>query len=127
MATCSETDHLTLAIYREKSMTITYTLGTSGGSVTVAAAEPAPGLRVAQIPNGISPLSGHRWLLAHHDGPALAAFTTEAAATTAADVIAPLADWTRSAMTTAKAISLGGLTEKLADALTAAGGAHPNA
>ncbi|MBL1100116.1 hypothetical protein [Streptomyces coffeae] len=107
-------------------MTTTYTIATSTGPVTVAAVEPAPGLRIAKAPDDISPLSERRWLLAHHDGPALAAFTTEAAANTAAAAIAPLTDWTRSAMTTANAISLGGLAGQLMDALTAAGGAHPN-
>ncbi|MEU9792917.1 hypothetical protein AB0E27_20205 [Streptomyces sparsogenes] len=105
---------------------ITYTIGTSTGPVTVAATEPAPGLRIAKAPDDVSPLSERRWLLAHHDGPALAAFATEDQANTAAAAVAPITDWTRSAMTTANAISLGGLTGQLMEALAAAGGAHPN-
>ncbi|MER8030668.1 hypothetical protein ABTZ78_17115 [Streptomyces bauhiniae] len=102
------------------------TISTSGGLHTVDTTEPVPGLRVYELPTGISPFSTHRWLLAHHEGAALAAFETEAAATTAADAVSPLTDWTRSQMTAATGISLGGQTAALMKALESAGGQHPN-
>lgn len=108
-------------------MTTTYTIDTSAGPITVTATEPAPGLRIAKAPDDVSPLSDRRWILAHHDGPVLAAFTTEDEANKGAAAIAPMTDWTRSAMTTANAISLGGLVEQMTEALMTAGGAHPNA
>lgn len=104
----------------------TATLSTSAGPVTVDAIEPVAGLLVYETPAGVSPMSSYRWILAHHDGSALAAFTTEEAATEGATAVAPLADWTRSQMTTANEISLGGHTERLMSLLRNAGGEHPN-
>jgi hypothetical protein len=105
----------------------TTTIPTSDGPRTVDVTEPEPGLHVYEVPADISPLSSHRWILAHHEGHALAAFETEAAATTGAAAVAPLADWTRSQMTTANEISLGGRVQDLLHALQEAGGQHPNA
>lgn len=104
-----------------------HTLDTSAGPVTVDATEPAPGLRIFETPAGVSPGSTHRWILAHHDGAALASFTAESDAQRAAEEITQLADWTRNAMTAAQQISLGGHTNHLMDALRDAGGQHPNA
>jgi hypothetical protein len=92
----------------------------------VDATEPVPGLHVYEIPSHISPASPYRWILAHHEGRARASFQTDAAATDAAAAVAPLADWTRGAMTAANEISLGGNTERLTALLTAHGGEHPN-
>lgn len=100
---------------------------TSAGPLTVDATEPVPGLHVYEVPSHVTPASSYRWILAHHEGRALASFETEAAATAAATAVAPLADWTRGAMTAANEISLGGNTERLAVLLTANGGEHPNA
>ncbi|NED89632.1 hypothetical protein G3I76_57355, partial [Streptomyces sp. SID11233] len=66
-------------------------MSTNAGPITVEATEPVPGLRVFETPPGVSPLSSHRWVLAHHDSAALASFETEAAATEAAHAVAPLA------------------------------------
>lgn len=104
-----------------------YTVATSAGPVTVDATEPVPGLRVFETPTSVSPNSACRWVLAHHDSSALASFATEAAANTAAEQVAPLADWTRNAMTAANEISLGGKVERLMQLLRDAGGQHPNA
>lgn len=103
------------------------TIVTSAGPLTVDATEPVPGLHVYEVPSHVSPNSSYRWVLAHHEGSALAAFATDTAATAAAAAVAPLADWTRGAMTAANEISLGGNTERLAVLLTAHGGEHPNA
>lgn len=104
----------------------TATIPTSAGPRTVDATEPVPGLRIYQVPADISPLSTHRWVLAHHDGHALAAFETDTAATTAAESVASLADWTRSVMTTANEISFAGRVDEFTGLLQAAGGQHPN-
>ncbi len=105
---------------------MTVTLSTSAGPVTVTAGEPTPGLRTYEVPADVSSNSRFRWILAHHDGHALASFESEEAATAAADAVAPLADWTRNAMTTANQIGPGG-TERLMSLLRDAGGQHPNA
>lgn len=105
----------------------TATLSTSAGLLTVAATEPVPGLLVYEIPAEVSPLSRYRWILGHHDGQALASFETEPAAVLAAEKIAPLTDWTRSAMTTANQISFSGKPGELMRLLNEAGGQHPNA
>ncbi|GGR70871.1 MULTISPECIES: hypothetical protein [Streptomyces] len=105
----------------------TTTITTSNGPRTVTVTEPVPGLHIYEVPTDVSPNSTYRWILAHHDGPALAAFQSDTAATSAAHAIEPLADWTRSQMTTANEISLGGRVQALTDALQAAGGQHPNA
>lgn len=102
-----------------------HVIDTSAGPVTVTATEPAPGLHVYEIPEGVSPSSSHRWILAHHEGPALASFETDAAATEAAAKAAPLADWTRNAMTTANLIGPDGM-RRLLELLREAGGQHPN-
>jgi len=104
-----------------------YVIGTSAGPATVDATEPVPGLRVFELPTDVSPLSPYRWVLAHHGNTVLASFTTEAEANTAAEQVAPLADWTCNAMTTANQISLGGKVERLMELLRNAGGQHPNA
>ncbi|KUF18432.1 hypothetical protein [Streptomyces silvensis] len=101
-------------------------ISTSAGPITVDAAEPVPGLHVYEIPAHVSPMSSYRWILAHHEGAAMASFATESAATAAAVVIAPLADWTRNAMTTANQIGPGG-TKGFVALLRNTGGQHPNA
>jgi hypothetical protein len=107
-------------------MTVTHTFDTSASQITVDATEPVPGLHLYEIPAGVSPLSPYRWILAHHEGAALASFETADAAHTAAKAVAPLADWTRNAMTAANQIGPGG-TEHLLRLLRDAGGQHPNA
>lgn len=102
-----------------------HVIDTSAGPVTVTATEPAPGLHVYKIPEDVSPSSAHRWILAHHEGPALGAFETSAAATAAAEGAAPFVDWTRNAMTAANLIGPDGMRE-LMEVLRAAGGQHPN-
>ncbi|TWV19418.1 MULTISPECIES: hypothetical protein [Streptomyces albidoflavus group] len=104
-----------------------HTFQTSAGPVTVPASEPVPGLHVFEIPADVSPGSTYRWIAAHHDGAALASFTTEAAATDAAQAVGPLADWTRNAMTAGNEISLGCNADHLLDLLKRHGGHHPNA
>jgi hypothetical protein len=103
-----------------------HTVDTSAGSVTVTATEPVPGLRVYEIPADVSPDSPYRWILAHHEGPALASFETDTAATKGAETVAPLVDWTRNAMTTANLIGPAGM-EELLSLLREVGGHHPNA
>ena len=102
----------------------TTTMATSAGSYPVDATEPVPGLYVYQTPDHVSPLSPFRWLLAHWDGPALASFETADDAAKAAEVVKPLADWSRNAMTVANEISFGGKVKELGRLLTAAGGLH---
>lgn len=102
------------------------TLSTSTGPVSVSASEPAQGLRVFEIPTDISPFSTYRWILAHHEGVALAAFKTEEAAAAAAKKVAPLADWTRNAITAANEIGPAGMEDLMA-LLRLSGGRHPNA
>lgn len=104
----------------------THTFDTSDGPRTVSAAEPVPGLHVFEIPADVSPFSEHRWILAHHEGQALASFTTEDEATGAAETVAPLADWTRNAITCANEIGPAGMNDLMAT-LLAAGGQHPGA
>ncbi|MFH9403301.1 hypothetical protein ACH4JS_26650 [Streptomyces sp. NPDC017638] len=105
----------------------TTTIATTNGPRTVTVTEPVPGLHIYKIPTDISPLSNYRWVLAHHEGSALASFESEDAATSAAHAVGPLANWTRSQMTTANEISLGGRVQELMDALQEAGEQHPNA
>ncbi|MEU7155132.1 hypothetical protein [Streptomyces chrestomyceticus] len=104
-----------------------HTVSTSAGPVTVDATEPIPGLHVYEVPHEVSPLSTYRWVLAHHEGRALASFTSSESASRAAEAVAPLADWSRNAMTAANEISLGGKAERLYVLLTEHGGQHPNA
>ena len=106
--------------------TLTHTLDTSAGPVTVKAIEPTPGLRIFELPTTISPSSAHRWILAHHDGPALASFTTEDTATRAAAQAGALVDWTRNSMTVANLLGPAGMND-LMELLRNAGGQHPNA
>lgn len=103
-----------------------HTFDTSAGPETVTATEPAPGLHVYEIPADVSPSSPYRWILAHHEGPALASFETESAATRGAEEVAPLADWTRNAMTVANLIGPAGMQE-LTERLRELGAQHPNA
>ncbi|MFE2164840.1 hypothetical protein ACFXB3_07170 [Streptomyces sp. NPDC059447] len=105
---------------------LSHTLDTSAGPITVDATEPTPGLRIFETPTATSP-AANRWILAHHGGVALASFTTHADAQHTAEQIAPLADWTKTAITAANQISLGGHTNRLMDLLRDAGGQHPNA
>ncbi len=101
-------------------------VSTSAGPITVTATEPVPGLHVYEIPEHVSVLSPLRWILAHHEGRALAAFETEEAATGAAEKVGPLSDWTRNAMTSANLLGPGRVDE-LMTLLREAGGEHPNA
>lgn len=96
-------------------------LQTSAGPVTVTATEPVPGLHVYEIPEDINILSPDRWVLAHHEGRILAAFESDTAATSAAEQVGPLADWTRNAMTVANQIGPAN-TEELLSLLREAGG-----
>ena len=107
-------------------MTQPHTVHTSAGPLTVDATEPSPGLRVYQIPAEVSTGSPYRWILAHHGGPALASFRTEAEANSAAGQAAPLVDWTRNSMTVANLLGPAGM-EDLMRQLREAGGQHPNA
>ncbi|MFI2078599.1 hypothetical protein [Streptomyces triculaminicus] len=102
------------------------TISTSAGPITVSATEPVPGLHVYEIPSGISPNSPYRWVLTHHEGQALASFVSEQAAGTAAEKVAPLADWTRNAMTVANEVGPSGMSS-LTALLVGIGGQHPNA
>ncbi|MET9122992.1 hypothetical protein [Streptomyces sp. NPDC004528] len=100
---------------------LTVELSSAAGTLTVGATEPVPGLRVFEIPADHAPLPDHRWVLAHHEGRALGLFATAGDANGAASAVASMADWTRNAMTTANAISLGGNVERFALALMAHG------
>jgi hypothetical protein len=106
-----------------------FNIPTLTGPITVDATEAAPGLIVFEIPAGRLPDATHRWFLAHHEGRIFAAFETRAAAAKGAEVIAPLTDWTRSAMTAANYISLSldGGPRALLQLLIDAGGQDPNA
>ncbi|MGW5175860.1 hypothetical protein ACWERY_16050 [Streptomyces sp. NPDC004082] len=94
---------------------------TPAGPITVEATEPVPGLRVFELPADHDPSSEHRWVLAHHEGRALALFMSADDASGAASAVASMADWTRSVMTTANEISLGGNVERFGLALMAHG------
>ncbi|MFH8792241.1 hypothetical protein [Streptomyces sp. NPDC017941] len=91
----------------------------SDGPVTVEATEPVPGLRVYELP--AEPSLEYRWVLAHHEGRALGLFTSNDDANGAAAAVASMADWTRSVMTVANEISLGGHVERFGFALIAHG------
>ena len=103
-----------------------HTVDTNTGPIQVDATEPAPGLRAFQLPSGVSTSLPYRWILAHHDGPALASFETDDAANRAAEQVGALVDWTRNAMTVANLLGPAGMDE-LMELLRAAGGQHPNA
>ncbi|MGW7053089.1 hypothetical protein [Streptomyces sp. NPDC054887] len=105
---------------------MTVSISTSAGPITVSVAEPVPGLHVYEIPTSVNPLSPYRWVLAHHEGPALASFETERTATSAGEKVAPLVDWTRSAVTVANLIGPSGM-QSLTALLVDNGGQHPNA
>jgi hypothetical protein len=107
-------------------MAAQHTFDTSAGPLTVEAAEPVPGLHIYKVPDSVSVNSPYRWILAHHDGRALASFETAEAANAAAKDVAPFADWTRNAMTAANEIGPGGMQDLLT-LLRKAGGQHPNA
>lgn len=104
---------------------MTITLATPTGPLDVDSTEPVPGLHIYEMPAEVSPASPYRWVLAHHTGWVLAAFETTAAATQAANAVAPLTDWTRQPMTCANEISLGGNTRRLLGLLTDHGGHRP--
>ncbi|MFB7589338.1 hypothetical protein [Streptomyces sp. NPDC056169] len=106
--------------------TLRHAVDTNLGPVEVDAVAPVPGIRVFQLPADVSPDSPYRWILAHHDGPALASFETDDAAKRAAEQAGSLVDWTRNAMTVANLLGPGGMNE-LMEQLRAAGGQHPNA
>jgi hypothetical protein len=99
----------------------TVELPTKTGTVTVEATEPVPGLRVYEIPAEHATLPAYRWVLAHHEGRALGLFTSAGDANGAASAVALMANWTRSVMTTANQISLGGNVEQFGLALIAHG------
>jgi hypothetical protein len=103
-----------------------HTVHTNLGPIAVEATEPAPGLRVFQIPANVSPLSTYRWVLAHHGGPALASFEAEQSATHAGQLVGSLVDWTRNSMTVANLLGPAGMNDLL-ELLRGAGGQHPNA
>lgn len=74
--------------------------GVQGGTISLAAVEPVPGLHVYELPvehreegDGVS----NPWRLGHHSGRVLAAFPSEDDALRAAREVADLADWTRPA------------------------------
>ncbi|MFE9398624.1 hypothetical protein [Streptomyces flavidovirens] len=104
----------------------TTTISTSAGPVTVDITEPVPGLHVYEVPADVSTASPYRWILAHHDGPALASFASEDAAGSAAEKVGSLVDWTRNAITTASQFGPSGL-KSLTALLVDLGGQHPNA
>lgn len=108
---------------------MTTTIPTTTGPVTVEANTPAPGLITFPAPPEFRPDCPNRWLLAHHDGHVLAAFATEEAADTAAVEVAKVADWTKSVMTAAQQISLGleGGAPRFLALLKELGGHDPNA
>lgn len=103
-----------------------HTVNTSAGPTIVEATQPAPGLRLFELPADVSPMSPNRWILAHHDGHALASFESSEAANAAARHVGPLADWTRNAMTVANLLGPAGMADVMQQ-LTDAGGQHPNA
>lgn len=100
------------------------TLETSTGPMVVDTTEPVPGLHVYEMPVAGAVPRPYRWVLAHHEGRVLATFESSDAATRAAESVAPLADWSRNAMTTANQISFGGHVERLAELLAAHGSQH---
>lgn len=106
---------------------MTISLSTSAGPIDVDSVEVAPGLHVYEIPTSVSPNSQYQWILTHHEGWALASFESSNAATQAAESVAPLADWSRNAMTAGQQISFGGNVNRLMNLLADHGGQHPNA
>jgi hypothetical protein len=104
----------------------TTTIATSAGPITAEAAEPLPGLRLYEIPATVSVGSSYRWVLALHDGQALAAFRSEHHAADAVDSITGFADWTQPSAATAAGLGAGGM-KTLTTLLASAGGQHPNA
>lgn len=109
--------------------TMTTSIPTTIGPVTVEALQAAPGLIVFEAPDGFRPDFTHRWLLAHHAGHVIAGFDTPDTATAAAARVGEVVDWTKSVMTAAQQISLsleGGPRAFLA-LLTELGGHDPNA
>lgn len=73
-------------------MTITH----GADVLTVAAAEPVPGLRIYRLPQGLF-RSPYDVRLAHHSGAGIATFEYLGDAAFGAEVIADMADWTRPA------------------------------
>ena len=67
--------------------------------VLVPAIEPAPGLRIYEQPEELrkSTEDTYVWRIGHHSGLSIAKFETRRHAEAAAELIAPIADWTREA------------------------------
>ncbi|RKN61903.1 hypothetical protein D7231_32035 [Streptomyces klenkii] len=97
----------------------------SAVSPRVQATEPAPGLRVYQIPDWVSPASPYRWTVGHHGGAAIASARTEDDALAVAAAIAPLADWSAPAPDVRAALGQDGMKE-LGRLVYAANGIYPN-
>lgn len=66
--------------------------------VLVNAIEPVPGLRVYEQPEELrTPAEDtYVWRIGHHSGLSIAKFETKRHAEAAVELIAPIADWTRS-------------------------------
>lgn len=74
----------------------------------VQAEEPVPGLRVYAYPEELRTADDYYvWRLGHHSGLQIAKFEQRSEAEAAAEMIAPLADWTRSAADLRAAEGLG--------------------
>ncbi|MFG2307636.1 hypothetical protein ACGFS9_02935 [Streptomyces sp. NPDC048566] len=99
----------------------TIELPTKTGPITIEATEPAPGLRIYELPTEHAPSPEYRWILAHHEGRTIGLFKSADDATGAAAAVASMTDWTRSIMTAANEISLGGNVERFGFALIAHG------
>lgn len=61
------------------------------------AKEIVPGLLVYRLPDGMHPTSPHRWRIGHHSGLSVADAMTREDAVRGAELLGPLADWTRDA------------------------------
>lgn len=75
-------------------------LSGAGGTISLPAVEPVPGLHVYELPDAHREEGdgeGTPWRLGHHSGKVLAAFSSEDDALRAAHEVADLADWTRPA------------------------------
>ncbi|MFI6700301.1 hypothetical protein ACIBJC_15210 [Streptomyces sp. NPDC050509] len=103
----------------------TTTIATSAGPITVEATEPLPGLHLYEVPATVSTSSTYRWILALHDGQALAAFRSEHDAAGAVDSITGFADWTQPSAAITTELGASGM-KTLTALLTSAGGQHPN-
>lgn len=102
------------------------TIETAQGPISFDSTEPVPGLHVYEIPAEANANSPFRWILSHHEGRALGWFESSDAATRAAGAVAPLADWSRNAMTIANQISFGGNATRLTALLAEHGAKSAN-